>query len=65
MTAIAEGPTDPSSPATPQVTDARVVQGRQPRGAVSDAGPAAVEVLGAPVLRPPLDRDTVQPGAVA
>ena len=65
MTTIAEGPTVPGSPATLEVTDVPVPERRQQRRAVRDAGPRGIGVLGAPVLRSPLDRDTAQPEAVA
>jgi hypothetical protein len=65
MTTTATGPTDPGSPATRETADAPVVERRQRRRALCDAGPGGIEVLGAPVLRSPLDRDTAQPEAVA
>ena len=65
MTTIAEGPTVPGSPATPEITHVPVVERRQRRRALCDAGPGGIEVLGAPVLRSPLDRDTAQSEAVA
>jgi hypothetical protein len=65
MTTIAEGPTVPGSPATLEVTDVPVPERRQQRRAVGDAGPGGIEVLGAPVLRSPLDRDTAQSEAGA
>ncbi len=65
MTTIAEGPTDPGGMATRETTDVAMVERRQQRRAVSDAGRSGIEVSGAPVLRSPLDRDTVQPEAVA
>ncbi len=65
MTTIATGPTVPGSPAIRETTDAAVVERRQQRRASCDAGPGGIEVLGAPVLRSPLDRDTAQPEAVA
>ncbi len=65
MTTIAEGPTDPGGPATRETTDAPVVERRQQRRAVNDAGPSGIEVLGDSALRSPLDRDTAQSEAVA
>ena len=65
MTTIAMGLTVPRSPATLGITDVPGVERRQQRGAVSDADPRGIEVLGAPVLRSPLDRDTAQPEAVS
>jgi hypothetical protein len=65
MTTIAMGLTVPGSPATLESTDVPVVERRQQRRAVRDAGPSGIEVLGAPVLRSPLDRDTAQAEAVA
>ena len=65
MTTTATGPTDPGSPATRETADAPVVERRQRRRALCDAGPGGIEVLGAPVLRSPLDRDTAQAEAVA
>ncbi|WP_100500712.1 hypothetical protein [Geodermatophilus chilensis] len=65
MTTIAMGLTVPGSPATLETTDVPVVERRQQRSAVSDADPSGIEVLGAPVLWSPLDRDTAQSEAVA
>jgi hypothetical protein len=65
MTIIAMGLTVPGSPATLETTGVPVVERRQQRSAVSDAGRSGIEVLGAPVLRSPLDRDTAQSEAVA
>jgi hypothetical protein len=65
MTTIAEGPTDPGGPATRETTGVAVVERRQQRRAVSDAGPSGIEVPGAPVLRSPLDRDSARPEVVA
>jgi hypothetical protein len=65
MTTIATGPTDPGSPATGETIDAPVVERRQQRRVLCDAGPGGIEVLGAPVLRSPLDRDTAQPEVLA
>ncbi len=65
MTTIATWPTDPGSPATRETTDVPVVERRQQRRALCDAGPGGIGVLGAPDLRSPLDRDTAQPEAVA
>ena len=65
MTTIAMGLTVPVSSTTPETTCAALVERRQQRGAVSDAGPGGIEVPGAPVLRSPPDRGTVQPGVEA
>ena len=48
-----------------EVTGVPVGERRQQRSAGSDAGPRGTEVLGAPVLRSPLDRDTAQPEVLA
>jgi hypothetical protein len=65
MTTIATGLTGPASPVTLGATHVPVVERRRQRSAGSEAGPDDVEVPGAPVLRPPLDRDTAQSEAVA
>jgi hypothetical protein len=53
MTTIATGLTGPL-----ETSDAPVVERRPQRSAGSDAGPGDTELLGAPVLRSSLDRDT-------
>ncbi len=60
MTTIATGLTGPL-----EITGVPVVERRPQRSAGSDAGPSDTELLGAPVLRPPLDRDSAQSEAVA
>ena len=59
MTAIATRLTGPL-----ETSDAPVVKRRPQRSAGSGAGPGDTELLGAPVLRSPLDRDTTPSEAV-
>ncbi len=65
MTSFADGLVVPGSPATLQTSHVLVVERRPRRSAVIDADRSGIEVVDAPFLRLPLNRDTVQSEAVA
>ncbi len=65
MTSFADGLAVPGNPATLQTSHVLVVERRPRRSAVTDADLSGIEVVDAPLLRLPLNRDTVQSEAVA